>query len=93
MGERDLEGKFKHLLTYLIGPNGPRPKLRIPFVDTTNIGNGGLTLDNLVNRIILGPSLSDKLSQFAVVKMIEQADAKKLLVNLYASGIPFRSQP
>ena len=91
MGERDIEGKFKHLLTYLIGPNGPRPKLRIPFVDTTNIGNGGLTLDNLVHRIILGPTLNDKLSLLAVTKMIEQADAN-LLPRLRVSGIPFRSQ-
>ena len=91
MGERDPEGKFQHLLTYLIGPNGPRPKMRVPFVDTTNIGNGGLTLDNLVNRIILGPTLNDQLSLLAVTKMIEQADAN-LLPRLRVSGIPFRSQ-
>ncbi len=48
LGDRDLRGVYHDLFTYLIGPRGPQPKMRIPLTQHSAIGGQDLRLETLV---------------------------------------------
>lgn len=90
LGERDIDRTFLHLLTYVFGPRGPHPKMKLLFSDHSAIASGNLSLENLVSKIILGPTTAHNLNQMAVAKMLQEAKKDDLIPRIMSSTIPFR---
>ena len=88
--ENDREGTFTQQLHYAIGARGIEPRLRF---STDVLGDRGMTprLEQMVQRIILGPVLATPLALRSVVRMLElyqPAWADRVT----RSSTPYRSQ-
>ncbi len=89
--DRDQADKFAPMFHYWIGPRGVEPKLRFKIAPIQGLTSDDLSLSKIVERIILGPSLSSPLARTAVLRMIERLDKPALKERIYASTIPFRA--
>jgi hypothetical protein len=88
--DRDLAGALKPFLGYHIGVRGVEPKLKYPVGHIANVSAPDLALERILERIILGPSVSSPLAKRSVERMLEtimKPDYKNLL---HTSGIPLR---
>lgn len=86
--ERDPGRAYKDALSYIIGQRGVEPKLKLKA--ETAIGDSGIQFLDLIDSIILGPSISSGLSQLGIERMFEihGISPKPKLV---ASTIPLRT--
>lgn len=88
--EQDLAGTFQHHLHYAIGSRGIEPRLRFT-PETLGTAGTGPKLEQMVQRIILGPVLATPLALRSVVRMLElyqPAWADRVA----RSSTPYRSQ-
>jgi hypothetical protein len=88
--DRDKDGLLRGALGYQITSNGVEPKLKYGVGKIQGVSSPELTLQKMVDRIILGPSLSFPLARKGVARMFESMEKPDYIDLLKASTIPFR---
>jgi hypothetical protein len=88
--DRDEEQRLAPMFHYSLGPRGAELRLRFKIAPMDGVSDPELSLTKLVNRIILGPSISSILAQRAVTRMLERAGKADMSGIVLASSIPFR---
>jgi hypothetical protein len=89
--ETDKKGKLKPYFSHLATDRGIEPKLKLPIkpIDSNEAIN--VVLVDLIDRIILGPSISSVLGSLALQQMLKNIGKEALAERVIASEIPFRS--
>jgi hypothetical protein len=88
--DRDRVGLLKECMSYEIGERGVEPKLKFKIGHLPGVTADDLTLERLLERIILGPSLSSPLARRSVQRMFDKIGKSEFKAKLFASGIPLR---
>ena len=88
--ERDLNGFMKGGLHYIVGKLGLEPKLRFKIRPLPLKSPEVWTFDGILDRIILGPSLSTVLARSRIVRMLEVIGKPTFGPKAISSGIPLR---
>ncbi len=88
--ERDTTGALKPFLKYHIGNRGVEPKLKYQVGHIANVSAPDLALERIVERIILGPSLSSPLALRSVQRMLDSIEKPHYKPLLRPSTIPLR---
>lgn len=91
MNERDPQGLMSPMFGYAITGRGVEPKLKLEFSKVSQVLGSGVSLESLVDLIILGPSISSVLSENSVRRMLTVAGQADLAGFVTASSIPYRS--
>ena len=90
LNDRDKERRFANMLGYAITSRGVEPKMKLKIKELRGGQEDGLSLDVLIERIILGPSISTVLAANSVRRMLELNQRVSLASRVVASSIPFR---
>ena len=90
MRERDRNRKLDEMLHYAIGRSGVEPKLKFKVKPVDGMTTNDFSLEKLVSKIILGPTVSSPLSVSAVQRMLEKLGKLEIAKKLTASTTPFR---
>jgi hypothetical protein len=90
--DRDTAGVMTPLFDYKVGSRGIEPILKFKVEAKSGVTAPDFSLEKLVDRIILGPTVSSPLSHAAIVKMLEKIDRPELAKRVGASSIPYRSR-
>ena len=88
--ERDGAGALKPFQHYHIGDRGVEPKLKYKIGHLANVSAPDLALERILDRIILGPSVSSPLAKRSVERMMEIIGKPDFKGLLRTSGIPLR---
>ena len=88
--ERDAEAALVKMLGYAITNRGVEPKLKLKIASLPGIFADDLSLEKIVAKIILGPSLSSVLANSAVLRLLEVNGRTEPAKRVVASTIPFR---
>jgi hypothetical protein len=91
--DRDEKKTYSPMIDYVIGPRGLEPKLKIRLNELPEFSPGTLSLKNIVDRIILGPTVSHPLGKAMVEKMLDKLDKGYLKPRVYGSTVPYRAVP
>jgi hypothetical protein len=91
MRDRDPTQVFDTMFSYAIGATGVEPKLKLQIEHLPGYSDDNLSLSKLIERIILGPSLSSPLARLTVLKMLETLKKSSLKDRVVSSTIPFRA--
>jgi hypothetical protein len=92
MRDRDYAKKLEEMLDYWIGPRGAEPKLKLKIEALPSLAGETVTLSQLIDRIILGPSfLSTPLARSTIFRMLDVASKPELKDRIKFSTIPFRA--
>ena len=89
--ERDIGKKFDSMCDYVVSGRGLEPKLKIKIVPKAEIISGIEYSTDIIDKIILGPSLSYPLAKGTMLRMLEKVEKPELKDRVVASTIPFRS--
>lgn len=89
--DRDQANTLAPMFHYWIGPRGVEPKLRLKVAPIQGLTADDMSLNKIVERIILGPSLSSPLARTAVLRMLDRLNKPELKERVHASTIPFRA--
>jgi hypothetical protein len=89
--ERDTDKVLEKMIGYWIGPRGVEPKLKLKAIPGSP--KMDVSLSNIVDRIILGPSISSPLAVASIQKMLDTLGKSELKQRIVASTIPFRAAP
>lgn len=87
---RDPAKKMKRFFDYFVGPRGIEPKLKFKIEPIDGITPPDFRLSQIVDRIILGPTVSDALSVASMRRMLEANGVPELADRLVASSTPYR---
>lgn len=79
------------MFDYAVGQRGIEPKLKFIVRPIEGLTAADLSLDKLVERIILGPSLSNSLAVNSVKRMLTKARKDAMISKVVASTTPFRN--
>jgi Protein of unknown function (DUF2971) len=90
MRERDQDKAFEDMFSYLLGSRGAEPRLKLQINKIPDLALNNLKFSDLVDRIILGPSVSSPLARSAVEKMLAEIKKPELKERIIASSIPLR---
>jgi hypothetical protein len=90
LSERDTNKKLKGMLGYAITGRGAEPKLKLKVKPLDGTAETALAFETLIDRIILGPSISTTLAAMAVGRILEMNGKSALMTKIVASTIPFR---
>jgi hypothetical protein len=91
MPERDVNGILKDNFGYVIGNRGVEPKLKLKIAPLPGSPiNSQISLQNMLNRIILGPCVSSPLAENCFRGMLTQINKPHLAEKVVASTIPLR---
>lgn len=90
MRDRDAGRVFDRMFSYWVGPRGVEQKLKLKIEPLPGLFDD-LGLAKIVDRIILGPSLSTPLARGAILKMLDALGHSALKERVIASTIPFRA--
>jgi hypothetical protein len=95
--ERDPLGYLKPMLDYLIGPRGVEPKLKYKLGSAilkpqSGSGDDLVTgaLSDILEFIILGPSVSSPLARSSFVRMLQRIKKGHFSDHVFPSTIPLR---
>jgi len=94
--EWDNQEHFKEFLSYNIGPSGIEPKLKFNvkkynnLVSKGKIGTSQIDFHEIVNSVILGPSISSPLAKASFLRALNGSDFHKLTDKVHSSSIPLR---
>lgn len=88
--DRDKDQRFTSMLGYAITSRGVEPKLKLRIKELRTGQDDGLSLEVLIERIILGPSISTFLATSSVRRMLELHERVSMASKIVASSIPFR---
>jgi hypothetical protein len=91
MRDRDRGKVFDRMFSYWVGPRGVEQKLKLKIESLPGLLESDLSLAEIVDRIILGPSLSTPLARGAILKMLDTLGLSVLKERVKASTIPFRA--
>lgn len=89
--ERDPDALCNHMLGYAITSRGVEPKLKLKIQPLEGVIDGDLSLENIIDRIILGPTTSTVLAANSVRRILELKGKPSLAEKVVPSSIPFRS--
>lgn len=92
MRDRDSAGLLTPMFDYRVGSHGIEPILKFKIESIAGVTAPDFSLEKLLDRIILGPTVSSPLSHAAVVKMMEKIGRSDLAKRVKASSIPYRSR-
>jgi len=81
---------LKDMLSYAVGPRGIEPRLKFKISPLPGLLADDLSLENVVDRIILGPSQTSVLALPTVRRMLAQEGMAALSSRVWASTTPFR---
>jgi len=89
--ERDRDDVFKGCYHYHIGPRGVEPKLKFK-IKPLAIPNSHQTwtFHKILDRIILGPSVSSPLARASIIRMLQAVGKPDFAEKVVASTIPLR---
>jgi hypothetical protein len=91
MRDRDTGKVFDRMFNYWVGPHGVEPKLKFKIEHIPGYIDEDFTLANIVERVILGPSLSSPLARATILKMLDTLNRPEFKDRIISSTIPFRS--
>jgi hypothetical protein len=89
LSDRDSEAHYPSMFGYNISNKGVEPKLKLR-LDQIPSTSSSLTLESLIDRVILGPTASSELSMRSLARMLEIKGKQALAGKVYASSIPYR---
>lgn len=89
LSDRDTQAHYSPMFGYNISDKGVEPKLKLR-LDQIPGASSSLTLESLIDRVILGPTTSSVLSMRSVARMLEINGKGELAEKVYASSIPYR---
>ena len=90
--EWDAGGTLVSMLDYNVGPHGIEHKLKFKTKPISGHTSNDLSLESLIERILLGPTISANIAKFSVERMLKTRDRGDLAARLRASSIPFRTK-
>lgn len=90
MNERDKAGKLKSMQSYAITPRGVEPKLKFKVQPLEGLFGDHLSLEGIIDRIILGPTTSTVIAKNTVKRLLQQRGKPGLAEKINPSTIPFR---
>ena len=88
--DQDRNGLFKGQFSYAIGKNGIEPKLRFKIQPLGTEPKSAWTFQSILDRIILGPSISSPLALNSARRMFDTLGRPELKEKLRPSSIPLR---
>ncbi len=88
--ERDSNAALSSMFGYAITPRGVEPKLKLKIVGLPHVMGPQTSLEKLVERIVLGPTISTILAANSVRRMLEKSRTPSLANKVRESSIPFR---
>ena len=88
--ERDAQKRMAHMCDYAVGPRGVELKLKFPVAPVEGVTGRELSLAKMIDRIILGPTMSNTLAIAAFNRMLERLKQPHLKAKVRVSAIPFR---
>ncbi|MDA9506297.1 hypothetical protein XI09_16990 [Bradyrhizobium sp. CCBAU 11386] len=95
--ERDPLGYLKPCLDYFVGPRGVEPKLKYKFgttYDPESTKSGPPlttgTLVDILELVLLGPSVSSPLAKASFIRMLERNGKSAFRDRVFSSTIPLR---
>ena len=91
MPDRDQGKRLAEMFHYAISSRGVQPKLRYKVLPIEGVTAPDLSLEKIIDRIILGPTISTPLATASVRRMFDVLDHPNLKPKLRPSTIPFRS--
>jgi hypothetical protein len=89
--DRDTAKVFDKMFSYWVGPRGVEPKLKLKIEAIPGLPETDISLSHLVERVILGPSISSPLARGTILKMLDMLGKSDLKERVKASTIPFRA--
>jgi Protein of unknown function (DUF2971) len=90
MHEHDISKVYEQYLGYHLTPRGIEPKLKLPIHGAVPWHAQQLDITTLINRILLGPSVSNPLARSSIGRMLDVVSLPALRDRLIASSIPLR---
>jgi len=90
MRDRDQTKVFDPMFGYLTGSRGIEAKLKFKIAHHPGATAEDLSLTKMVDRIILGPSISSPMAAATFKRMLSQHGETALASRVSASSIPFR---
>lgn len=91
MSDRDKDQIFRKYFGHLATNRGVEPKLKLPIKPVPELNTEEISLSTLVDRIILGPSVSSALAANSLRQMLKTIGQDSLAERVVASEIPFRT--
>lgn len=88
--DRDEKKLLGPTFDYRIGAKGVEPKLKFKIRPIPEVTSDDLSLVNIVDKILLGPTVSTPISKAIVLKMLDQLGKPELKERVKPSEIPFR---
>lgn len=88
--ERDKERVLAPMFNYAITARGVEPKLKLKVAPLAGVIDEQTTLTHIVDRVILGPSISTVLASNSVRRMLELSPNAALASRVRESSIPYR---
>jgi hypothetical protein len=88
--DRDKNKIMADRFGYIVGKNGIQPKLKFKIQPLPIDPGATWTFENILNQIILGPSLSSQLACKAVCRMLELNNKPQFKTKVSVSSIPLR---
>ncbi len=91
---RDFDPKnlLTKYLSYFDGPNGVEPKFKLKIQPDAGIGIDEFRLEEIVKKIIIGPSAHKQLAEDATRLMVAELGLPTLSSKIVVSSIPLRPQ-
>jgi hypothetical protein len=89
LNDRDTKSLYSSMFGYHISNRGVEPKLRLR-LDQVPSADAALTIESLIDRVILGPTTSSVLSKRSLARMLELKGKTGLIGKVHASSIPYR---
>ncbi|MCX7554406.1 DUF2971 domain-containing protein [Marinicella sp. S1101] len=89
LSDRDSKAHYPPMFGYHISNKGVEPKLKLKLGQIPS-SNVPLTLESLIDRVILGPTASSVLSMRSLARMLEIKGKHGLIEKVHASSIPYR---
>lgn len=86
---RDRHGHLAMMLGYSIGVRGLEPKLKFKIAPNAAT-SADLSLEKIVDRVILGPSISSPLAVKSMQRMLEHVGKGVFANKVFASSTPYR---
>jgi hypothetical protein len=89
-GSRDTQGILRDRFGYAIGSRGVEPKLKFKIRPLPIEPHETWTFATILERIILGPSVSSPLARSGVTRMLETIGKPEFREKVSTSTIPLR---
>jgi hypothetical protein len=89
--DRDREKRLAPMFHYHVQGDRIEPKLKFSFEKARKLG-AHIQLDDIVDRIILGPSAAQFISVKTVKRMLQILDKGNLAMKVHGSNTPYRSR-